>query len=64
MRLLILGILGVMASATPALASVAIRVPEPTTLVLVIVGGGVAGAVTLGRKLRNRRDARRRRDDH
>jgi hypothetical protein len=62
--LLTLGILlGVLSSAGPALASAFVTVPEPSTLILVAVGGGVAGAISLGRSWRKRRDARRRPDD-
>jgi hypothetical protein len=62
--LLILGILfGAVVSATPALALAAIPVPEPGALTLLMVGGGLAGAISLGRSWRKRRDANRRRDD-
>jgi hypothetical protein len=61
-RVLLLGILGVMVVASPALASVTVRVPEPSTLVLVAAGGGVACAVALGRAVRSRRNDRRRGD--
>lgn len=62
--LLILGILfGAAVSATPALATVPLPVPEPGTLTLLVVGGGLAGAITFGRSWRKRRDANRRKDD-
>jgi hypothetical protein len=61
--LLILAVLfGVLSSAGPALATPGITIPAPSTLILVAVGGGVAGAIALGRNWRRRRDARRRRD--
>jgi len=54
---------GVVLSAGPALATVAIPMPEPGTLTLLGVGGAVAGAIGLGRRWRKRREANRRRHE-
>ena len=59
----ILGIVtGVLASASPALASNPVAVPFPGALPLLAVGGAVIGAVALGRRWREGRKSRRRRE--
>ena len=55
-------LLSVVSFASPALASPGVTVPSPSTLALLAVGGGVAGAIALGRRWRKRRERSGRND--